>query len=265
VTICCPKSIKACSLRITRLNASDIPLDPLVCNSRIQTAGFMELGLTPDIEGGTVTETRSPGGDLCIVDRECSRLKGFNLELKMCGVPLPVLEMLIGVNLMVENGDVLGAAFRNDRAGVCTNAVMLELWSKNADKGTCDIDGTPANLWIQWVLGRTFDWSLTSNLTFNSGVTEFALSGYAQMNPWWFPSLPGAGFPSYVPGGGDPAGLPTGPPDPVLPDGITPDPWTLDDMGTVRLSGPLGWKCVDALPSPIDDCGYLTCEAPGPV
>jgi len=265
VAICCPKSIKACAIRITRLNASDVPLDPLTPNSRIQTAGFMELNLSPDIIVGEVTDIATTCGDICISHNDCDVVKGFELELKLCGVPLPVLEMLTGITLLDDGmGNFVGGALREGKSNTCNNdPKMLELWTKNADKGTCDIDGVPTNLWVHWVLPRTIKWEITGGLNFTRGPLEFTLSGYAENNPNWYPSLPGSTFPSYVPGGGDPSGFPTGPPSPVLPDGIAADPWTLSDQMVIQQAGPLAWKCVNALPSPINDCDYLPYEPPG--
>lgn len=260
MTICCPKSVKACALRITRLNVSDVPLDPLVCASRIQTSGFVELNLNPDVEDGAVLETRNPGGDICIVDRDCDVLKGFEVELKLCGVPITVIEMLVGAMLMADTeGNLVGAGLRNDRSDACSNARMVEVWSKNAAPA-CDVDGIPKNAWIHWLLPRTVNWQITGSLSFANGPLEVVLRGYAEANPWWYPSLPAPAFPAYVPGGGDEAGYPTGPAGAVIPTGISPDPWTLEDQAVIRGSGPLAWKCVDALPAPIDDCDYLPCE-----
>jgi hypothetical protein len=259
VAILCPKSIKSCALRITRLNSSGVPFDPLMPNSRVQTAGFIELNLSPDISSGDVTEIASKCGDVCITHSGCDTLKGFDLELKLCGVPLAVLEILIGVTLLDDgSGNFVGAAIREGKSNRCNNdPKMLELWTKNAEKGPCGPDGSPRCPWIHWVLPLTKKWEITGSVNFFNGPLEFTLSGYAENNPNWYPSLPGPAFPSYVPGGGDPSGLPTGTPPPVLPAGVSPDPWTLADQTVIQQSGPLAWKCVNELPSPIDDCGFL--------
>jgi len=262
MAICCPKSIKACALRITRLGASNAPLDPLTPNSRIQTAGFMELNLSPDIEVGDRTDISSQCGDICITQNDCDALKGFDLELKLCGVPLTVLEMLAGTTLLDDgNGNFIGGAIREGRSDQCSDAKMIELWTKNADRGSCDVDGQPTNLWIQWLLPRTIKWEITGSLNFASGPLEFTLSAYAENNPNFYPSLPGPTFASYVPGNGDPLGLPTGAPPVVLPDGLAADPWSLTDQAVIQGAGPLIWKCVDALPSPVADCDYLPYES----
>jgi hypothetical protein len=218
--------------------------------------------MSPDIEVGERTDIASQCGDICITHNDCDELRGFDLELKLCGVPLTVLEMLTGTTLLDDgNGNFVGGAIREGRSEQCTDAKMIELWTKNADRGSCDVDGVPTNLWIHWVLPRTIKWEITGGLNFTNGPLEFTLSAYAENNTNWFPSFPGIGFPSYVPGGGDPAGLPTGPPSPILPDGILADPWLVTDAEVIRNSGPLAWKCVDALPSPIADCDYMPSES----
>jgi hypothetical protein len=219
----------------------------------------MELNLSPDIITGEVTDIATTCGDICISHNDCDKVRGFDIELKLCGVPLPVLEMLTGITLMDDGmGNFVGAALREGKSNRCSNdPKMIELWTKNADRPSCDIDGVPGSLWIHWILPRTIKWEISGSINFNSGPLEFALSAYAENNPNFYPSWPGLTFPSYVPGGGDPTGLPTGAPPPVLPAGITADPWTITDQVVIQGAGPLAWKCVDSLPSPIDDCGYV--------
>ncbi|MCJ7666888.1 MAG: hypothetical protein MUP04_01150, partial [Anaerolineae bacterium] len=189
---------------------------------------------------------------------DCDRLKGFEVELKVCGVPLPVIEMLTGATLLSDGaGGFNGAVMRESKDAPCENSKALEFWSRNADKGQCSVDGTTENLYIHWVLPSTINWEISGGLNFTNGPLEITLKGYAENNPLWFPSYPGITFPSYVPGFGDPTGLPTGGPPPDLPDGITADPWTLADQAAIQAGGPLAWRCVGALPSPIDDCGYV--------
>lgn len=258
MAICCPKSIKACALRITRQDACDRALDPLTTNSRIQTAGFMELNLNPDMEGGEDITTKNACGDICIRDKDQDRLKGFEVELKLCGLPSSVLEMLIGATpLFDDDGNIVGLATRESKDAPAENSKALEFWSKNAAK-SCSTESN--NLFIQWVLPRTINWELSGGLSFTNAALEVTLTGYAENNTLWVPSLPGEDFPSWVPGGGDPAGLPSGAPGPVLPAGVLADPWSLADQTAIRAGGPLAWRCVGALPTPLDDCDYLVSD-----
>lgn len=255
MAICCPKSIKACALRITRQDDCDRAIDPLAPNSRIQTAGFMELNLSPDMEGGMDITTKNACGDICIRDKDCDRLKGFDAELKLCGMPLAVIEMLIGAELLADdNGDFVGAVMRESKNTPCEDSKGLEFWSKNAAK-SCSTGSN--NLYIHWVLPRTINWELSGGLNFTNAALEVTIKGYAQNNTDWVPSMPGPAFPSYVPGGGDPASTPSGAAGPVLPGGLEADPWSLSDQTAIRKGGPLAWRCVGTLPTPLNDCGYL--------
>lgn len=253
--LCCPQSIKGVALRLTRQDECDRAIDPLATNSRLLTAGFMELNLSPDMEGGEDITTKNANGDICIRDKDCDRLKGFEVELKLCGVPLAALEMLIDARILLdEDGNGKGAVLRESKGAECSPTKMLELWSRNAAAG-CSAAGN--NLFIQWALTKTRNWELSGALNFTSGPLEVTVTGYAENNPNWFPSLPGADFPSYVPGGGDPTSVPTGPAGPVLPAGLVADTWTLEDQEAIQAGGPLAWQCVGSLPGPISDCGYL--------
>lgn len=257
MTITCPSSIKFCRLRITRQNECDVALDPLTPNARIQSSGFMELNLSPDVEAGNDITTKNGCGDICIRDKDCDRLKGFEVELKLCGIPIPVIEMLTGATLLSDGaGGFNGAVMREAKAGACENSKMVEIWSKNANKGVCDIDGVPSNLWIHWVLPRTINWEISGGLNFTMNALEIVLKGYAENNPLWFPSFPGTTFPSWTPGGGDPTGVPTGAPPAVLPPGVDADEWTLTDQAAIQAGGPLAWRTVSELPESIP-CEYV--------
>src|SRR6478735_8744867 len=97
---CCPKSIKALAMRITRQDECDRAVDPLTPNSRIASTGFMEINLSPDMEAGEDITTKNGNGEICIREKDQDRLKGFEVELKLCGVPVPVLEMLIDATVL---------------------------------------------------------------------------------------------------------------------------------------------------------------------
>jgi hypothetical protein len=256
---CCPKSIRACAIRVTRLNASGVPLDPAAAESRILTSGFVELNLSPDYLSGDTTVTRDQCGNVALVDREFDVLMGFNLRLKLCGVPLPLLEMMIESEGLLDGLDTAGEVLKDSKRFACQDPLMVEVWSKNAS-GECLPGGLPGSgLWVHWVLPRTSGWELSSDFSFASGALEVELSGYGSQNPGWFPSNPDparGAFPSYV------AGWPTGPA-PVVPNGaMSLDPWTVLDTDQIRDGGPLAWKCVDALPFPLDECGFVPAPEP---
>lgn len=256
----CPQSIQGIMCRITRLNDCGVPLDPLTPNSRIQFAAFTSLALSPDLQTGANIVEVNAAGQICIRDLDCDRLLGFNATLMLCGVPLPALEMLLDTILLHSEtpGDFKGAVLRNSKDGPCPNPKMFELWSKNANRAQCGVGGTGSAVYVQWLLPWTQNWEIDGDMTFNyTDALVIQLKGYVQNNPNWFPSWPDTTFPSYVPGGGDPDGVPTGPAPTILPNDISPDPWTLEDQTAIQEGGPLAWETVGTLPSPIDDCNYV--------
>lgn len=260
VAYSCPQSIRGVRVRITRLNECGVPLDPLTPNSRIQFAAFTKLTLSPDTSDGADITVRNAAGQICIRDKDCPRLLGFDATLVLCGMPLPALEMLLDLTLLHSDtpGDFKGAVLRNSKTGPCPNPKMIEIWSKNANRDQCGVGGTGSRLYTQFLAAHTKNWEVDGDFDFNyDNPLEISLSGYVENNPNFFPSWPGADFPSYVPGGGDPTGVPTGPAPPILPNGITADTWTLLDQDAIQDGGPIAWQSVGSLPTPVDDCEFV--------
>ena len=236
-----------------------MPYNPLNQTRTIQGSGFAELTLSPDYEEGEKVDVRSPGGELAVIHRDFDALRGFDVSLRLCGLPL-MLDVL-GLNPLVDpqspNPEVpliSGFALTDSLAHPTCDPWMLELWSRNAASPN-GIDDCPR--WIHWVLPYTSHWTLSSDLSFTTGALEVEISGYARQNEWWWPAFPGAEFPSYV------GNVPVGPAPPVLPPEVTAaDEWTLLDVETIRMSGPLAWKCVSALPGPLNDCVTIPGQDP---
>jgi len=252
--ICCPSSVKACALRTTRLDNCGISTDPLDAMSRTVVKAFSLLSITPDLEAGDDLVMKNACGDICIRDKDCDRLKGFDLELTLCGVPFPQLEILLGVIPLdgANPGDIKGGVMPA-QTDPCVEGRMLELWSKNAKNGTCD---NPAIIgdeppYVQWLLPKTDNWQISGALEFNNQILEITLKGYAEPNANWVPSLPGATFPAYDVG----TGTWSDPPPPILPAGAVADTWTLADQTAIQGGGALAWQCVEELPAYLD-CAY---------
>lgn len=251
--ICCPKSVKACAIRLTRLQANGLPYPPTELYRTVQGSGFMELTLNPDYESEGEVVIRNPGGNIAVIHQDFDVLKGMEVTLRICA--LGGLLAPLGVVALAETTDdpgvtnVPGYALTDDIGDPCADPWMVEVWSKNVADTAGSLDDCAR--WIHWVLPWTHNWTLASNLTFGSGAVEVELQGYARSNGWWYPAFPGPTFASYL---GD---YPAGPAPAVLPPGVTADEWTTDDLDTIREAGPLAWKCVSALPSPLDDCTLI--------
>lgn len=254
--IFCPKSIQGLALRATRNDICDIALDPLVPNSRFQVGTFMELTLSPDMEGGEDTTMKAANGSICIRHKDADRLKGFEATLKICGLPLPQMEMLLDTAVLLDDdANMVGGVLRESKGSAEPASKSLEIWSLNV-ASRCIPGQAGAGVYIHWLLPRSTNWELSGDIAFNQSAMELELTGYIENNPNWFPSYPGDDFPSYVPGGGDPDSQPSGVAGPVLPFGIEPDGWTLADQAAIQAGGPLAWRATNALPSPLDDCAY---------
>ncbi len=262
-TYWCPKSVKGYAIGVTRENECGVALDPLTPNARIRTAGFAKATFSPDIEGGVDITTKLASGAICIREKDCDRLKGFNVELMLCGVPLPLLEMLVDLTMLdnpSDPTDFIGGVLRDSLSSDCTGPKLIEIWSKNNDLASCGVGGVGSKRYMRWMLPFTDDWEITGDIVISEEQVDVTLTGYAQKNPNWFPSLPGPTFPSYVPGGGDPDSVPTGPAPAVLPDGVTADPWSLDHQDAIQAGGPLAWIADSALPE-LESCDYMAVTA----
>lgn len=254
----CPSSIKGCALQIARLNECGVVLDPLTPNSRIATSAFTEITLSPDTEDGEDITIKNACGAICIRNKDCMRLKGFDVKMKLCGIPLMVFEMVLDSILLdaTTPGDFKGAVLRESKGDPCALPKSIEVWSYNANRAECGIGGTGSAIYVHWLLPFTSNWEISSDITFNQGAMEVELSGYAENNPNWFPTWPAATFPSWVPGGGDSADVPTGPAPAILPWNVTADTWTLADQTAIQSGGPLAWENAAELPI-LDNCGYV--------
>lgn len=256
----CPQSIRGLVARVTRLNLCGVTLDPLVPNSRVQFAAFQEMTFKPDVSAGADITVRNAAGQICIRDKDCPRLLGFDATWMLCGVPLPVIEMVLDATLLhsATPGDFKGGVIRDSKTGDCPDPKMVEIWSKNANRAQCGVGGTGSAVYTQFLAPHTKNWEITGDVKFGyDKQLDISMEGYVENNPNWFPSWPGSTFPSYVPGGGDPDGVPTGAAGPVLPNDITADTWTLSDQTAIQGGGPLAWQDATTLPTPIDDCGYV--------
>lgn len=256
----CPQSVHAVMARITRLNACGQAVDPLTPNSRNQFAAFSTMSLKPDIQKGADITVVNAAGQICIRDRDLDRLKGFDVTWDLCGIPLTVLEMILGAAVLPDTnaGDFKGAVMRDSRSAPALPPKALELWSIDSNKAQC-ISSSGARPYVQWLLPFTKNWEISGNIDFDyTKPVTIQVTGYAEKNYNWFPAWPGAAFPSYIPGGGDPTGSPDGAAPCVLPAGVVADPWNQTDQENIQAGGPLAWAAVAALPTPgAVDCGFV--------
>lgn len=225
MTIYCPKSIKGLALRTTRHDDCGTALGEEVANARAVVAAFASVKFTPDIQAGVEIAVPNAGGDICIHDIDRPRVKGWNVELKMCGFVMPVLEMLVGVAALRgragTSGDIHGGVVPSMNGGSQDQA-GIEVWSKNADPAQC---AGGAALYMQNAITNTKNWHISGDFTYdNANPVDVTLMGYAQDNPNWQPSVEAE--------------------------------WNASDVPIIQAGGPVAWQAVPDVPATFD-CAYL--------
>ena len=223
MTICCPKSIKGLAIRVTRTDVCGVPEAETVAQSRIATNGFVSLSLSPNIETGESITVKNADGSFCIVDDEADLLRLFDLEMLLCGVPLPLLEMLLGVSVLTDGADTVGGVLPSKENQANNLPRQLEVWSRNKDAAACAPGATPVP-YVQWLLPLTRNWNLGGSLDFTVSNLEVTLTGKGEESPGFTPSVA--------------------------------TEWSAGQILAIQNGGPLAWKCVGTLPS-VDDCGYV--------
>jgi len=236
MAICCPSSIKADTIVMCRLDACGVPLPESTPMSRIYSKAYMSLTVSPDIEDGEVFEKKNGTGDYCIQSYDCPRLKKLDLTLNLCGIPTHVLEMLTGASLLLDGPDVVGGLLPNANYNTlvnpveeeksvrsCGNGVQMEFYSENNSfNDNCAPDG--AKPFISWILPKTTNWIITSDLVFTNSILEVELEGIAYGAPN-FEACSSA------------------------------SPWKNHEQEIRDTNSPLGWICTENCPLP-QDCTY---------
>jgi len=223
MTICCPKSIKGLAIRVTRTDVCGVPEAETIAQSRIATNGFVTMTLSPNIETGEAITVKNADGSFCVVDEDPDLLRGFDLELLLCGVPTPLLEMLLGASVLTDGPDTVGGVLPSRANQTNLLPRQIEIWSRNKDATACAPGSSPVP-YVEWLLPLTRKWNLGGSLAFSISNLEVTLTGFAEESPGYETSVAGE--------------------------------WSAADILAIQSGGPLAWKCVGSLPV-VDDCGYV--------
>ena len=222
----CPKPIKGVALRLTRNNACGAALAPTVANSRIAAEAFVSLTMTPDYYEGEEIEVPLANGGLCVYDSPEPVLRGFELELSVCGLPFPMLEMLAGFTALEDaSSNIIGAMSPESMVPRNANSVQLEVWQRNHAAGC---GGGVTDLYVHHVLTKTRKWRVTGDLEIADAALECVLTGYAEKNPNWTPA-------------------------------VTAE-FTTANVAIIKAGGPWGYQAAATLPA-LDDCDYVPASA----
>lgn len=170
-TVCLP-AIKACRARIVRLDACGVPV--VGAKSVASFKGFVSVGRSPEYEEGEEFIQKNACGELCINEKDQSRLKRINMDIQFCTIDPDVVEMTTGNRLLVDGtGNALGWA-----TGENTNEAgfSLEIWQKVAG-GVCDLSGNPQ--WHYWAWPFITNGTL-GDMTFENGPFVFNVTGFTK-------------------------------------------------------------------------------------
>lgn len=223
MAICCPKSINAFAMRLTRTDVCGVVESEITPLARILTDGFISVELAPQVDSGTETTVKKANGQLCVTNKLPDQLKWFDVKIMLCGIEYPVIEMLLGASPLLDGADIVGGVLPNRSSGGLAN-VQMELWTLNKADDAC-VAGATFLPYIHWMFPLTHNWQISGGLSFADKETSIELSGLAEQTSGFIPSIAAE--------------------------------WDAAQILAIQNGGPVAWKCVDALPSPIDDCAYL--------
>lgn len=230
----CMQSLKGLALRATLLDSCGRPVDIVtVPNTQVSTAAYVSLNLSPDTEDGEQVRRKRADGAYCLNNNnDRPRLMGMEATLDLCDIPLALNELMLCATILADgNNDPLGFVLPGvnyeNTTDNCNRNLLLEVWTQNGSKKTCDEDGN-AYPYLRWFLPYSINWKLNGDITYEvSEAVSWQLMGYVENNP---------NFDSPV--------------------GLANDPdLTPEIIEAIRCGGPVGVICTKVLPE-VEDCGY---------
>jgi len=126
--------IKARRMRITKLDECGEP-DATPGNlSVLVTGGFVKVGGSMEVEDGEEFIVKNAWGELCVNEKDASRIKRVNLEMEFCEVSPALMGLIAGATPILNGSSVTVGASIGEDVGT---KFQLEVWTKIA--GTdCD-------------------------------------------------------------------------------------------------------------------------------
>jgi len=174
----CAGSVHALRLRIARLEPSGVPLpgpdNLLVTDALVRIAG------TPVITEGDDFEQKNGSGVVCVAYKAPDSLKRVDLAMQICTPDPRIHEMLVGGEVIIEGGEVIGYAYPEVGEEANPNGVSVEAWSRAV------VDGAQAAVRPFWrhVFPRT-KW-VPSARTLENAVMVPEFNGFSEQNDGWF-------------------------------------------------------------------------------
>lgn len=222
------KSVRGLAMRFTRTDACGVPQAEVTVNSRLTTAAFVTIGLTPDVFEGDDIEITAANGNLCIDDKGTDTLKGIDLEMEICDVNESLLEMLLAWGILTDYltpVEQVGFVAAASNVALGLQYTMLEVWSRNASDDACAVVTNPGRPYFHWLFPLTSRWQLSDIGDFGNNAQTLTLTGYSENNTNFAASR-------------------------------AADEWTVADVAAIQAGGAIAGREVVALPAQIPGSGF---------
>jgi hypothetical protein len=169
----CYSSIKGLAMRATRLNSAGEW--ETGATASVVSKGFVTISLSANIEEGEEFLVKNAQGQLCINEKDQSRLKYMNLEIEFCEVNPVLFELMTGVRVLGNwDGDNVGFSMAEELQAA---PHALEVWTKVTG-------GTSGGQYVYWLLPRVVN-GIAGDFTVENGPMTFTLSANTQDNAAW--------------------------------------------------------------------------------
>ena len=241
---------------LTKLDDCGRPLPPSEPGSRLVVNGqTISFSYTNEKDEGDEILKKNIKGQKCLYRPACDTVKYVNIEWTLCPTYCPDLLQFISDTAIIPdpNNPTLtrGMSFHGYS---CKANFSLEAWSENCADNPCDSDGTVNNV-IRIIFPKITKVSVDTDGAHESGnVPDHKIMMQGEINQNWFPPLPNALLPTYVPAVPGPPYVPASWTGPV---GATslPAGWlaTGEDLNAVTAIGASFWSLWGEADYPVDE------------
>lgn len=181
----CPSIVRGCQVRFTALDECGVPVPESEPFSRISSDAYVSLNFSPDVEEGEEIEIKNLKGEICVYEKACDILKGYDVDIELCGTPLHLITMLTGSTGLVDpaNPDTVTGMWIPDQVDqeACNRSFAMEVWARSAKQGSCS-DANPCP-YIVMLWPRVYDFQFSNDISFSDGENfSWSLSARAESN-----------------------------------------------------------------------------------
>lgn len=176
----CASTLKACALRVLRLDEDGSVLDG--ADSRYTSDTLVLVGFTPQTPDVERLEQLNGCGDQCVLYVGSPKaVESAELTMNLCNLDAELVEMLAGGSVITEDYDTMGYLAPTDST-LNEDGVSLEVWTIAWEGRTRKLKGSSSAYWrfffplTKWTVGA---------MTLENGISVLPLTGTATPNDGW--------------------------------------------------------------------------------